>query len=88
MGQQALGQQDGQGREHPAAGHRGGRGGETGLLLALAAQTGLRPPLGVMRRPALRGLRVPPVALLPAQGLGADRPCVRLRRCGLGLDAR
>ena len=86
MGQQALGQQDGQDRQHPAAGHRGGWRGETGLTLAPASQTGLHPPPGVMRRLALRGLHVPPVAPLTAQGLGPDRPCVRLGRCGLGLD--
>ena len=86
MGQQALGQQDGQGRQHSADAHRGGWRGETGLTLAPASQTGLHPPPGVMCRLPLRGLHVPPVATLTAQGLGPDRPCVRLGRCGLGLD--
>ena len=73
-----IGRQDGQGRQHPSAGRRRGRGGETGLTLAPVSGTGLRPSLGVMRRPALRGLRAPAVAPLAAQGLGPS-PLVRSR---------
>lgn len=83
-----MGQQDGQGCQHFTAGHRGGRGRDTGLTHAPASQTGLHLPLCVMRCPSLRGLRVPLVALLTALRLGPDRPCVSLRWCALEFDTR
>ena len=82
-----MGQQDGQGRQHSAAGHRREAGGrKRGSRFLRPPRLVSTRPRRVMRRLALRGLHVPPVAPLTAQGLGPGRPRVRLGRCGLGLD--
>ncbi len=94
MRQQALGQQRGQGRQHAAAGHGRGGGLEARLTLGQQPQAGLDASLRVMGRPALRSLRVAPVALLAVQPgwrrqrLGGCRRRIRHRRSGCGLAGR